>query len=64
MLLLMTGIVLVIAGSLVKGAKVEQKLRMRSGGNPVLEKISGNLGVIFFIIGMICIMAGVAGLYL
>jgi hypothetical protein len=64
MLLLMTGIVLVIAGSLIKGAKVEQKLRMRSGGNPVLEKISGNLGVIFFIIGMICILAGVAGLYL
>jgi hypothetical protein len=62
-MLLQSGFVFVIIGALVEGMKVDMKLKSRFKGNPVMQKISGNLGIIFFVVGVVLILAGLYDLY-
>lgn len=62
-MLIMTGFVFIVAGFLIEGVKIDQKLRERLRGNRVVEKVSGNIGIIFFVVGLVLVIAGVADLY-
>ncbi len=62
-MLIESGFVLIIAGFLVEVTKIDNILRMKLKWNPLVEKISGNIGIIFFIIGLVLVVAGVFNLY-
>lgn len=62
-MLIMTGLTLIVVGFLIEVAKIDQILRDRLRGNPVMEKLSGNAGIIFFVAGLILVLAGVYSLY-
>ncbi len=61
--LIIAGLVLIAVGSLITGMKFDRGLELRLKGVPVIEKISGRIGMILFIIGLLCVIAGVADLY-
>ncbi len=58
-----TGLIFIIVGALIRGLKFDLKMRDRFEGNPFMQKISGNLGAVFFVIGIILLLAGLADLY-
>ncbi len=60
--LVAAGISLIVAGALVIGTKAGRKLEKRAKSALVM-KILGNLGQILFVIGILCIAAGLANLY-
>lgn len=62
-MLITAGFVFIVAGFLIEGAKVDQKLKERLKGNRVVENISGNVGIIFFVVGLVLVIAGVVDLY-
>ena len=62
-MLLQSGFVFVIIGALFEGMKIDMKLKARFRGNPVMQKISGKLGIIFFVLGVVLILAGIYDLY-
>ncbi len=62
-MLIMTGFVFIVAGFLIEGVKIDQKLRERLRGNRAVERISGNIGIIFFVVGLVLVIAGVVDLY-
>lgn len=62
-MLIMAGFVFIVAGFLIEGVKIDQKLRERLRGNRVVEKVSGNIGIIFFVVGLVLVIAGVVDLY-
>ena len=62
-MLIMVGFVFIVAGFLIEGVKIDQKLRERLRGNRVVEKVSGNIGIIFFVVGLVLVIAGVVDLY-
>lgn len=63
MSLIVTGLILIVVGFLAKSVKFEHGLRARLRDTPIMQKISGNIGEIFFVIGLILLITGVADLY-
>ena len=63
MTLVITGIFLVAVGVLIMGAKMGRKLEVRVKKSLLVRKIVGNVGEIFFVAGVLCIVAGLANLY-
>lgn len=61
--LIITGIIFIIAGSFIMGMKLDRRLKVRTKRMPFIEKIASNIGVLFFVIGIVCLIAGVANLY-
>jgi hypothetical protein len=61
--LIIAGVVMIAAGSLITAMKYDRRLGLRFKGVPVMEKISSRIGFILFVAGLLCVIAGVANLY-
>jgi hypothetical protein len=61
--LILAGLVMIVAGSLITRMKFDRKLEIMLKGVPIAERVAGRTGLILFIIGLLCVIAGVADLY-
>ena len=62
-MLIQSGLGFIVVGALIVGSKTDKKLKRKFRENRVVGMISGNLGGIFFIIGVVLLIAGVVDLY-
>ena len=62
-MLIIAGFIFIVIGSLITGLKVDRILKTQIKGIPFLEKIFSNIGIILFVIGVICILTGIVNLY-
>ncbi|NYZ77475.1 hypothetical protein H0O02_04140 [Candidatus Micrarchaeota archaeon] len=63
MSLVIAGISFIVLGVLIMGTKINRRLEMRTKKSFLMGKIAGNLGEILFIVGIVCLVSGVAKLY-
>ena len=61
--LIICGVLLVLIGTLLIGTKAGERLELRRRNSFLAKRIVRNIGGILFIIGIICIAAGLANLY-
>jgi hypothetical protein len=60
--LIICGVLLVLAGTLIIGTKTGRRLELRPG-SLLVKRIARNIGAILFILGIVCIVAGLVNLY-
>ena len=62
-MLIQSGVGFMVLGVLIMGSRADKKLKERMRNAPVLKTVTGNLGALFFIIGILLLIAGLFDLY-